>query len=141
MGYVPHSPGVLIGLGCSSISDTGNCYMQNKPVVEDYIAAINAHNWAYCKGHLLSVSELKIKKHITNLMCFFETKWDSDENSFFEGLNEMLKETTKEGLTELSPGQLKITPLGKHFIRNICAMIDPNVDKQVNLTNQFSKAI
>jgi oxygen-independent coproporphyrinogen-3 oxidase len=141
MGYVPHTPSVLIGLGCSAISDTGNCYLQNKPVVEDYIEAVNSSNWAFCKGHLLSDNDMRIKNHITNLMCYFETSWDSTENSFFNKLTPEFERTSKEGLTKFYTGHLKITPLGKHFIRNICAIIDPYISKEAKPKNQFSKSI
>ncbi len=140
MGYVPRKPGVLIGLGCSAISDTGNCYMQNKPVVEDYMKDINEGNWAYVKGHLLSENELITKNHVTNLMCFFETSWNTAEDTFFKNLANDFAQLSKEGLIKCEPNKIKVTHLGKHFIRNICALIDPLIDKEIS-QNRFSKAI
>ncbi len=141
MGYVPHKPGVLIGLGCSAISDTGNCYMQNKPVVEDYMQDINQNKWAYCKGHLLTPQDIIIKNHITNLMCFFETRWDSSANKYFAKVEDELKSLSKEGLLEYEQGSIKVTQLGRHFVRNICAAIDPHIEKEAAGHNRFSKAI
>ena len=141
MGYVPEKPSMLIALGCSAISDTGNCYVQNNPIVEDYLKAINSGKWAFVKGHLLNEEELRVKRHILNLMCFFETSWDESENAFFHELEEDLKVPQQEGVLKLSPGKLKLTTLGRHFVRNICAIIDPYINKQLERKNTFSKAI
>ena len=99
MGYVPREPGMLIGLGCSSISDTGNCYAQNYPVVEDYLEAINKGKMAVYRGHSLTLEENRIKKHIESLMCYFETSWNESENDFFNNIEAELMETAKDGLT------------------------------------------
>lgn len=141
MGYIPHAPNMLIGLGCSSISDTGDCYVQNKPIVEDYMEAVNKGEWAFVKGHVLSADEARIKNHINNLMCYFETKWEEDEDAFFAQVKEELQMTMAEGITEMHDRNLKVTVYGRHFVRNVCALIDPYIGKQTEKKNQFSKAI
>ena len=141
MGYIPHAPNMLIGLGCSAISDTGDCYVQNHTVVEDYMAKVNSNIWAFVKGHPLTGAELRIKRHITNLMCYFETSWDESEDDFFGRVKKDLEVTHAEGITELYGRNLKITQKGRHFVRNVCALIDPNIAKQTENKNRFSKAI
>lgn len=142
MGYIPHAPNMLIGLGCSAISDTGDCYVQNHPVVEDYMAKVNSGNWAFVKGHKLTDEELRIKQHITNLMCYFETSWHESEDDFFAQVKDELSVTNAEGITEVSGRSLKITAKGRHFVRNVCALIDPHIGSvPAEKKNQFSRAI
>jgi oxygen-independent coproporphyrinogen-3 oxidase len=141
MGYIPHSPNMLIGLGCSSISDTNNCYVQNHPVVEDYMTKVNSNLWAFVKGHRLSEEELRVKKHITGLMCNFETSWNESEDDFFHQLKDKLTITNAEGITEVKGRTLKIKHAERHLVRNVCALIDPYIARQTEEKNRFSKAI
>ncbi len=69
MGYTHQHTQLLIGLGVSSISDTGYAFAQNVKVVEDYIRLINNNELPVLKGHILTTEDLIIRNHILNIMC------------------------------------------------------------------------
>src|SRR5665213_448567 len=73
MGYTHNYTQLMIGLGVSSISDTWFSYMQNVKKVEDYQALIAKGTFPIFKGHLLNEEDLVLRKHISNIMCRFET--------------------------------------------------------------------
>lgn len=126
MGYTHQYTRLLVGLGVSSISDTWDAYAQNIKTVEEYLEMINRNELPVVKGHFLSDEDMVIRKHILNLMCKGETHWNSHTQNcpaFDEGL-ERMKGLEADGLMKLSLMDLKVTPLGKRFLRNICMALD-----------------
>jgi oxygen-independent coproporphyrinogen-3 oxidase len=129
MGYSTTNTPLLIGLGVSAISDSFTAFAQNEKTVEAYLSRVNQGDWALFKGHVLSASELSMRKHITHLMCHFETTWTN--NAFIESCIKDRQETWSElnadGLVVLQPGRIEVTEKGKGFVRNICMTLDPLV--------------
>ena len=76
MGYTNNHTQLLIGLGVSSISDSLYAYAQNVKVVEEYLDLVNKGELPVFKGHILTYEDLIIRKHILNIMCKGQTKWD-----------------------------------------------------------------
>lgn len=143
MGYTSGQTQLLIGLGASSISDTGTCLMQNTKTVEEYTKEIQSGTFAIFKGHLLSEEDLTIRQHILNIMCKQETKWEPDElsyTSFLAGLKR-LKPLVKDGLIEVSSNQLRVTSSGKAFLRNICFCLDARYWDSLEKRSIFSSAV
>src|SRR5690606_3541556 len=69
MGYTDRYTPLLIGLGVSSISDSWTAFAQNVKSVEGYRALIGAGKLPVFKGHVLTDTDLQIRKHILDLMC------------------------------------------------------------------------
>ncbi len=141
MGYTTTTSRLLIGLGVSSISDAWGAFAQNEKTVEGYLTRINNNEWAYFKGHQLTIEEKKIRQHITQLMCHFHTEW-----SFGDPIEEQinlrlssLKEMERDELLQLRENSITVLPEGKKFIRNICMAIDPLISK--NNDTLFSTTI
>ena len=143
MGYTTCHTDLLLGLGVSSISDAKYAYLQNEKKVEDYAARIAADQLAVLKGHFLTDEDLLVRDRITSLACRGELTWqpglpDLPEEIYGEAISQM----EREGLVELEPGKLTITPLGKAFVRNICMVFDRRHAAQQHTGQQvFSKAI
>jgi len=76
MGYTSQHTQLLIGLGVSSISDSLYAFAQNVKTVEEYLQLVNEGNLPVFKGHLLTSEDLIIRKHILDIMCKGETKWN-----------------------------------------------------------------
>ena len=144
MGYTSHSTHLLIALGASSISDAFSGFVQNEKKVEDYYLKIEKGIFPFFKGHLLSDDEQVIRKHILNIMCREETSWESetDRLSDMKTVRRRLMELCEDGLIELTTYGLKVTVVGKPFLRNICAAFDTNFfSDQFNKKQVFSKVI
>ncbi len=143
MGYTPFQTDLLIGLGASSISDSGGMYVQNEKKVETYQSMIFAETLPIIKGHALSESDRIIRHHITNLMCLGETDWYEEENrcdELYIGLDR-LEDLEEDGLITSQPFCLKVTEQGRPFLRNICMALDEHYFKFKQTEQRFSQAV
>lgn len=123
MGYTEHAGRLLIGLGVSAISDCWTAFAQNVKTVEMYLALVNKDQFPVLKGHILNEEDQVIRQHILNIMCKGYTSWDHIAEQD-QARHERLKRLALDGLIWLSPGDLKVTNLGKRFLRNICMAFD-----------------
>lgn len=126
MGYTDKYTELMVSLGVSSISDTGNAFAQNIKVVEAYQQAVAKGVFPISNGHVLDEEDLVIRKHILNLMCRYETKLGNDLYKFpalMEGLQRCAA-LREDGLVELTFCKIKVTQKGLAFLRNICLCLD-----------------
>jgi oxygen-independent coproporphyrinogen-3 oxidase len=136
MGYTTQKGQLLIGLGASAISDTGDAFMQNEKGIEAYQEQIEKGNLALHKSHLLSEKDLQIRKHILDVMCRYATTFENDsiDDFYFDDL-------MADGLVIYQPPSLQVTELGKMFLRNIAFRIDQRRSSMQHTSEVFSKAI
>lgn len=143
MGYTPFDTKLNLALGASSIGDTWTAYVQNEKKIEDYQAAIAAGHFPILKGHLLSAEDQILRKHILNIMCRYETSWcqTADQTVFLAEAKDRLELLARDGLIELQQQGLRVTNIGRPFIRNICMALDGRYwDKQPS-GQLFSQAV
>lgn len=143
MGYSASKTKVMIGLGVSSISDSWYSFAQNEKNFDTYFQQLENNKLPITKGHILTKEDLTIRKHILNLMCNFQTAWETEED-YFEELPQVLsqiREMENDGLIQISPKQLIITELGKPFVRNICMGFDLLLNRTVPNRQLFSQTI
>lgn len=140
MGYTASKTQVMIGLGMSSISDSWYGFAQNEKDLDDYYKRIAKGEVPVFRGHILNSEDLIIRKHILNLMCNFETSWESNEMYFdeIESVINQLTEMINDGLIEIGEKNVKITPQGKPFVRNVCMAFDLRLQRNVPNTKIFS---
>jgi oxygen-independent coproporphyrinogen-3 oxidase len=134
MGYTTNNTKLLIGLGCSSISDCWDAFSQNIKTVEDYQNAVNSGRFPILKGHILSNEDLIIRKHILDLMCRYETVIDD----IYLNSKEKFSEFIFDNLIEIKNSKLIIKDLGKSFLRNICMSYDKRYWQKIPNGNVFS---
>lgn len=141
MGYTTTKTDLSIGLGASAISESRTAYAQNEKSVKEYIRKMKEETkLPIFKNHFLTVQDVKVKQHILNLICQLETHWLHGESSEIFDNNLELQELENDGLIKLFPKQIKVTPKGRNFIRNICKAIDMRM-KSGSSTPVFSKAV
>lgn len=142
MGYTVQHSDTLIALGVSSISDSGDMYVQNVKEVEEYQTLVEKHI-PLLKGHKLSNKEKQIRKHFLNLLCYFETEWNNKEDIIVELMNEntLWENILQDGLAEQNDNSIKVTETGKLLIRNICYALDKPSQQAHSEKPIFSKAI
>lgn len=143
MGYTSSKTQVMIGLGVSSISDSWYSFAQNEKVLEDYYARLEKNEIPVFKGHVLSPEDLKIRKHILNLMCTFETSWKEPSMDFPERVDviQQLVEMQQDGLLQIEKDRIVITEQGKPFVRNICMAFDLRLKRRKPETQIFSMTV
>jgi oxygen-independent coproporphyrinogen-3 oxidase len=130
-GYSTHSDCDLVAIGVSSIGKIGPTYSQNYRELEDYYAALDRDELPIMRGLELNDDDLVRREIIQALMCHFELDKQAFEREFKIGFDQYflteqdeLLEYEREGLLELSPQRIAVTPKGRMLIRNICMVFD-----------------
>ena len=143
MGYTSSKTQVMIGLGLSSISDSWYSFAQNEKNLEAYYSCLENDEIPVVKGHVLSVEDLKIRQHILNLMCTFQTSWSDQAMDFAErgDVIQQLVEMQHDGLLNIEADRIVITEQGKPFVRNICMAFDLHLKRRKPETQIFSMTI
>lgn len=142
MGYSSSKTQLMIGLGMSAISDSWYGFAQNEKTVEEYQNRVSEGEIPVFRGHILNDEDLKIRKHILNIMCRLETSWNL-ETAFPELKNslERLKEMQDDGLVIINENELKITEKGRAFTRNVAMAFDLKMLRKQPEARLFSMTI
>lgn len=142
MGYTVQHSDILIALGTSSISDSGDIYVQNVKEVEEYQELVPKQIPIF-KGHIVSQKEKELRKHILNLLCYFETSWESADDIIVEMMSNNLlwNGILSDGLATIENHKIKVSETGKLLIRNICYALDKPSQQSHSEKPLFSKAI
>lgn len=141
MGYTHSKTGLMIGLGMSSISDSWDCFAQNIKQVREYTIAVENGQIPIFRGHLLDDEDLKVRQVVLDTMCQFEADLRPLQDSL-PGTLERLSPLADDGLLTLSDGYLlKVTDVGKAFVRNICMCFDLKMLRNKPDQQVFSKTV
>ena len=132
MGYTASKTDVMIGLGISAIGDSWYGFAQNVKTLKEYYELLRCDELPIMRGHILNAEDLVIRKHILNLMCGFETSWETDDMKIPEipDILIQLKEMETDGLLELETNSIKITEKGKPYVRNACMPFDLRLQRK-----------
>ena len=145
-GYSTHAECDLIAMGISAISKIGNSYSQNVRTLDEYYDKLDAGSLAVFRGIALDSDDVLRRHVITQLICHFkldtaevETQFNIDFNDYFKIEQPDLVQLQHDGLIELSPGRIDVTPAGRFLIRNICMVFDKYLREAKE--QRFSKVI
>jgi oxygen-independent coproporphyrinogen III oxidase len=129
-GYSTHA-GDLLGLGVSAIGQIGPTYYQNAKELERYYAALDAGRLPVLRGLELSADDLVRRAVIHALMCQFRVSIESIELAYLVDFRrcfavelKQLKKLADDGLVELEPDWIVVTPKGRLAVRAICMLFD-----------------
>jgi len=142
MGYTTQNSGLLLGLGVSSISDSGDAFVQNHKALHDYYSAINDGYFPVKKGYVLNTEDTSFRKYILDISCKGFTQFAEQDLPLLEKYTfPKLKDLQKDGLLEWNHIGLQLTAQGQYFIRNICSAFDLFLQRTDVKDHTFSKAI
>lgn len=142
MGYTTTKTSILIGLGVSAISETGNSYAQNAKTLHDYYERVNASVLPVQKTYRLSNVDAAIKKYILEIACKGETNFQPPTSRLLEeAVFPKLLELEKDGLIYWNTNGLKLSDQGRYFIRNICSAFDMYLHPRGDKSNLYSRSI
>jgi oxygen-independent coproporphyrinogen-3 oxidase len=146
-GYTTHKACELLGLGVSAISALGDSYSQNQKVLATYEAQVTAVGHGLWRGLNLSADDCLRRAIIQTLICHFKLDIASIENEYnlcfadyFAIELTLLAPLAADGLLDLQPQQLTVTPQGRLLIRQICLCFD-RYSRQQAKQLQFSRLI
>ncbi len=140
MGYTDRYSPLLIGLGVSAISDSWTAFAQNEKTVETYKSRVNRGELPVFKGHVLSDVDLRIRKHILDVMCKGATVLDMPDQYAIPILRRLVP-LVEDGLIELDGTHIQVTPAGSSFLRNICMAFDERLHEKQSTQPLFSSAV
>lgn len=143
MGYTTQNTKFLLGLGMSAISDSWFGFAQNEKSTEKYIEIVNQGIIPIFRGHLLNEIDLEIRQYILDLMCHFETTFDSDSpnKELQTAIVNRLAGMVEDNLVVIENNQLTVTEAGIPFVRNCCMAFDQDLADSQQRENMFSKTI
>jgi oxygen-independent coproporphyrinogen-3 oxidase len=142
MGYTTQNAGLLLGLGVSSISDTGNAFAQNEKTLHDYYASINAGRLSIKRGFILNKEDESFRQYILDIACKGKTSFKLKDLPVLEAYTfPRLAELEKDSLVEWNSEGVTLTAQGHYFIRNVCSAFDLYLQRDTPAKPIFSKAI
>jgi oxygen-independent coproporphyrinogen-3 oxidase len=143
MGYTNAFTRPLIGLGVSSIGDTGDALAQNEKDLRQYQERVERGELPIHRGHLLNAEDQVLRRHILRLMTRLETRWDvpEDYTDFLLTAVQRLAEPASDRLVNLDGAGCRVTDKGRAFLRNICMAFDARLSRRMPDKLLFSRTI
>ncbi len=137
-GYTTHAGVDLYALGVSAIAQVDDCYVQNTKDYAAYHAACAEGRPSTIKGWRLTEEDHLRRTVITNLLCHCVIKKREVEQQFgiasfdekFAREVAALPALVADGLVEPRTDEVRVTPLGRIFIRNVAMLFDPYLLKR-----------
>jgi oxygen-independent coproporphyrinogen-3 oxidase len=131
MGYTVKPADEFIGMGPSAISFLENAYIQNVKVLPDYYELTAKREFPVERGKILSSDDIIRQWTINRLMCQFEVnkqaffeRFGFEFEDYFSQEADHIQNCIEDGLLKENYEGIKVTDLGKIFIRNVCMGFD-----------------
>jgi len=137
-GYTTKAGTDLLGLGMSAIGAIGDAFVQNRRDLAGYRAAVDAEGAATFRGFHLSFDDRIRRAVIANMLCHgvvvipqIEAAYGIRFRDYFADALEGLAPCAEDGLVEISASELRATPLGRVFLRNLAMPFDAYLPAQL----------
>jgi len=145
-GYTTQGDTDLLGLGVSAISQIGDCYSQNRKSLKEYYDQLDQLGHAQWRGVALTRDDFIRRAVIKQLICNFrldkadiERDFDIHFDSYFREELDLLSPMVADGLVVRDADLLRVQPVGRLLIRNICMCFDRYMRQKVK--HNFSRVI
>ena len=130
-GYTTKAGTDLVGFGMSAIGSVGGDYVQNRRELAAYRQAVGDSGAATFRGVHLSADDELRREIIGNLLCHgvvvkkeIEQRFGIVFDDLFAPAIARLSPCAEDGLVELTSGEIRATPLGRVFLRNLAMPFD-----------------
>jgi oxygen-independent coproporphyrinogen-3 oxidase len=130
-GYSTLPDADMLGFGISAIGRVGPTYYQNEKTLQEYYAKLDAGHLPVMRGLELAPDDLVRRAVIQALICNFrlsieavELAWLVDFRRYFAAELADLAAMQADGLVEVQPDWIVVTPRGRLLVRAICAVFD-----------------
>jgi oxygen-independent coproporphyrinogen III oxidase len=148
-GYTTKAGADLYGMGVSAISSVGEAYAQNVREVPAYQATVAERGIATMRGYRLSTDDVLRRAVIGRLLCHtvipkreVEREFSISFDDYFAAEIARLAEPSADGLVILDRDEIRVTPLGRIFIRNVAMVFDRYLEQQkIDEKPLFSKTL
>ena len=140
--------GQVYAFGVTGISQLSSAYTQNSKDIHQYIERIESGTFAIAKGYTLNRDEQITREVIETLMCNYSLDWKELADRLSLSVDEVkaataynddrLREFAEDGIIEYDSEQIRITPEGNLFVRNVAASLDKLM---LHSNKSFSKPV
>jgi len=148
MGYTTCADSDLIAFGASSISDMDRAYTQNERNVNYYITAMGERELATIRGMRLTDDDRLRRDVINDLFCnlyvdkqAIGAKHGVAFDAYFAKELAALQPLAADGLVEVAPDHLHVTPRGQLLLRNVAMVFDAYLAGRTPARPTFSSTI
>jgi oxygen-independent coproporphyrinogen-3 oxidase len=134
MGYTVQSARDMVAVGVSAIGDVHGLLVQNTKKLTEYYEALDAGRFPTERGYVRDDDDALRRHVITELMCNGHLDVAEVERQFAVRFADYFApELTAlaapgapqaDGLVEVRPDALDVTPVGRMFVRNVCMVFD-----------------
>jgi len=146
-GYSTQAGSDMLGFGVSAIGSVGPSYYQNAKNLTAYYAALDEGRLPVWRGIELTADDLVRRAVIQALICNFrlslesiELAWLIDFRKVFAEEMQDLRRFAEDGLVELQPEWIVVTPKGRLLVRSVCMVFDRHLREQRRRAS-YSKVI
>ena len=123
-GYTTHAGLDQIGLGVSAIGAFGGIYAQNTKDRAEHAERVAKGELPIERGFVLSEDDLARKRIIMELFCNLRVDLLPGEAERYARELARLAPMEADGICVVSADHIEVSELGRHFIRNVCAVFD-----------------
>ena len=145
-GYSTRGGTDIYAFGMSSISQAESVYWQNEKELKPYYAALDAGQAPLAKAYLMTDDDKVRRTTIMRLMCDLGLDYAAmskllnvDFQSYFASELGSLVDLEIDGLLEREDGGMRVTDMGRMFIRNIAMKFDAYLPTEKE--RRFSKTV
>jgi oxygen-independent coproporphyrinogen-3 oxidase len=145
-GYTTHKDCDIYAFGASSISQTRTVYMQNEKNLKKYQERVAAGHLPVERGLRLTREDQIRRDLITRIMCDlelsyadFSAAWGIDFETHFGDELAQLPPLAADGLVTLTDQGLRVTDLGRLFLRNIAMCFDAYLKQAGEAQPRYSR--
>lgn len=143
-GYSTHADCDLVAMGITGISQIGNSFAQNVKTLDEYRRLLALNVIPVGKGLISSEDDDIRRAVISSLICNFrldfceiEKRHQVSFQDYFAVELGRLRDMAEDGLIELGPNHIIVTPKGRFLIRNICMAFD----RYIKTPERYSRII
>jgi oxygen-independent coproporphyrinogen-3 oxidase len=130
-GYSTRGDCDIVGLGMSAIGRIGDSYSQNPRDLAGYYLALDHERLPVARGIRLGADDLIRRAAIGDLMCHgrldlraFGERHGMVFADYFAAELAAMQRLVDDGLVELDPRVLRVTPRGRFLLRNVALVFD-----------------
>ncbi len=147
MGYTTAPAEDMLSFGVTAISELAGAFAQNKKPLNEYRSDVAAGRLPVERGLRRSADDEARRRVILDLMCRFRLRWDDHggrehfARTYATALQK-LPPMAADGLCTIDDDGIRVTALGRMFVRNLAMPFDAYLERQQQGTQpMFSRTV
>jgi oxygen-independent coproporphyrinogen-3 oxidase len=109
-----------LSFGTYGLGEVGNLFVQNEPRLEAWQSAVDTGRLPIAWGHRLTEEDFRRRRAFEHLMCNLEMP--ASMAAGLDEVSESFRRCMEDGLLEMASDSIRVTPRGRFFMRDLCAV-------------------